>query len=70
MAFESVPHFEIRTVDIYKGARKLVTVPLASLEVAPRVIPQAPMLEMIVREASRLDWLHAGTRRDRARSHP
>ena len=50
--FDSVPHFDIRTIEIRKGQQILVSIPVANIEPSPRIVPQARMIEMIVEEAS------------------
>jgi 2-polyprenyl-6-methoxyphenol hydroxylase-like FAD-dependent oxidoreductase len=51
--FNSLPHQALDTVEIFRGERRLVSIPLANVDLQPLVVPQAPMLEMIVAEASK-----------------
>jgi 2-polyprenyl-6-methoxyphenol hydroxylase-like FAD-dependent oxidoreductase len=49
----AIPTLTPDRVEIFSGERKLFTIPLGSLDPAPRIVPQAAMLEMIVAQASR-----------------
>lgn len=48
-----IPTLTPERVEIFSGERKLLTIPLGGLDPAPRIVPQTPMLEMIVAEAGR-----------------
>jgi 2-polyprenyl-6-methoxyphenol hydroxylase-like FAD-dependent oxidoreductase len=47
------PSLPIGTVQLFRGERLIVTIPLDGLSVHPRVAPQPAMLEMIVAEAAK-----------------
>ena len=51
--FNALPHQALDTVELFRGERRLVSIPLANLDLQPLVVPQAPMLEMIVAEAAK-----------------
>jgi 2-polyprenyl-6-methoxyphenol hydroxylase-like FAD-dependent oxidoreductase len=51
--FDALPHQSIGTVELFRGERRLLTFPLATLDVPPLVVPQPAMLEMIVSEAAK-----------------
>jgi 2-polyprenyl-6-methoxyphenol hydroxylase-like FAD-dependent oxidoreductase len=48
----AIPTLTPDRVEMFSGERELAVIPLAGLDPAPRIVPQAPMLEMIVKEAS------------------
>jgi 2-polyprenyl-6-methoxyphenol hydroxylase-like FAD-dependent oxidoreductase len=50
---DAVIHLTFESVELFRGEQKILTIPVGSLNPAPRVIPQPAMLEMIVAEASR-----------------
>ena len=50
---DAVIHLTFQKIEIFRGERNVVTIPVAGLNPAPRVVPQPAMLEMIVAEASR-----------------
>ena len=50
----ALPSLAMRTVDLFRGERRIISIPIANLDLAPRVIPQPAMLEMIVAAAARL----------------
>jgi 2-polyprenyl-6-methoxyphenol hydroxylase-like FAD-dependent oxidoreductase len=50
---DAVQHLAFETVEVFRGERKVIAIPLDGLNPAPRVVPQPAMLEMIVAEASR-----------------
>jgi 2-polyprenyl-6-methoxyphenol hydroxylase-like FAD-dependent oxidoreductase len=52
-AFDALPNLPIGVVELYRGERRMVTIPLDSLDPRPRVVPQPAMLEMIVAEAAK-----------------
>ena len=51
--FDALPNLPIGTVQLFRGERPVVTVPLDGLAVRPRIVPQPAMLEMIVAEAAK-----------------
>jgi 2-polyprenyl-6-methoxyphenol hydroxylase-like FAD-dependent oxidoreductase len=51
--FDALPNLPIQTVQLFRGERPVVTVPLDGLAVRPRIVPQPAMLEMIVAEAAK-----------------
>jgi 2-polyprenyl-6-methoxyphenol hydroxylase-like FAD-dependent oxidoreductase len=51
--FAALPRLAVDTVDFFRANIKLATVALATLPDRPQVVPQSPMLEMIVAEAAR-----------------
>ena len=51
--FDALPNLPIGRVQLFRGERPVVTVPLDGLAVNPRVVPQPAMLEMIVAEAAK-----------------
>jgi 2-polyprenyl-6-methoxyphenol hydroxylase-like FAD-dependent oxidoreductase len=51
--FDALPNLPIQTVQLFRGERAVVTVPLDGLAVRPRIVPQPAMLEMIVAEAAK-----------------
>ena len=50
---DALPNLPIGTVQLFRGERPVVTVPLDDLPVHPRIVPQPTMLEMIVGEAAK-----------------
>jgi 2-polyprenyl-6-methoxyphenol hydroxylase-like FAD-dependent oxidoreductase len=48
-----LPHSPIGTVEIFRGERRVVAIPVRNLDPAPEIVPQPPMLEMIVAEAAK-----------------
>ena len=53
--FDALPHLPIGLVQLFRGESLLVTLPVDTLPVIPRIVPQPGMLEMIVAEASKFD---------------
>ena len=51
--FDALPNLPMGSVQLFRGERSVVTVPLDGLAVRPRVVPQPAMLEMIVAEAAK-----------------
>jgi len=51
---DALPNLSIRTVEIFRGERRMVAIPVDGFATPPRVVPQPAMLEMIVSEAGRL----------------
>jgi len=52
-SLDALPNLEMGTVQLFRGRRPVVTIPLEGLAVRPRVVPQPAMLEMIVAEAAK-----------------
>jgi len=52
-AFDALPHLPVGLVQLFRGERLLVTLPVDTLPVIPRIVPQPAMLEMIIAEASK-----------------
>ncbi len=50
---DALPNLSIRTVEIFRGERRVVAIPVGNLAMAPRVVPQPAMLEMIVAEGAK-----------------
>jgi 2-polyprenyl-6-methoxyphenol hydroxylase-like FAD-dependent oxidoreductase len=50
---DALPNLSFRTVELFRGERCVVAIPIERLNPAPRVVPQSVMLEMIVAEASK-----------------
>ncbi|MGO9800832.1 MAG: FAD-dependent monooxygenase [Candidatus Binatus sp.] len=50
---DALPNLTIRTVEIFRGERRVVAIPVDGLDPPPRVVPQPAMLEMIVAEAAK-----------------
>ncbi|HZC46062.1 MAG TPA: FAD-dependent monooxygenase [Candidatus Acidoferrum sp.] len=50
---DSLPNLSFRTVELFRGERRVVAIPIERLDPAPRVVPQPVMLEMIVAEAAK-----------------
>ncbi|HYK66170.1 MAG TPA: FAD-dependent monooxygenase [Patescibacteria group bacterium] len=50
---DALPHLSFHTVELFRGERRVVTLPIGNLDPAPRVAPQPAMLEMIVAEAAK-----------------
>ncbi len=48
-----LPQTAIAAVEIFRGTKKIAQIPFFSLPVAPTVVPQPPMLEMITAEAAK-----------------
>jgi 2-polyprenyl-6-methoxyphenol hydroxylase-like FAD-dependent oxidoreductase len=59
---DALPYLVPRAVEIFRGARKMVSIPTDDPAIAPRITPQPQLLEMIVGEAAR----HATFRLERA----
>jgi 2-polyprenyl-6-methoxyphenol hydroxylase-like FAD-dependent oxidoreductase len=51
--FNTLPHQLLAVVEIFRGERRLISIPLANLDPQPLVVPQPAMLEMIVAEAAK-----------------
>lgn len=51
--FDALPNLSMRMVEIFRGERKVVAIPLDGFAMPPRVVPQPAMLEMIVAEAAK-----------------
>jgi len=51
--FEALPTLAIGAVQLFRGARPVINIPLDGLAVHPHVAPQPAMLEMIVAEAAK-----------------
>src|ERR1700722_11922670 len=51
--FNALPHPSLAIVEIFRGERRLISIPLANLDPQPLVVPQPAMLEMIVAEAAK-----------------
>jgi 2-polyprenyl-6-methoxyphenol hydroxylase-like FAD-dependent oxidoreductase len=51
--FDALPHKSLATVELFRGERRLISIPLAGLDPQPLVVPQPAMLEMIVAEAAK-----------------
>jgi len=49
----ALPNLSIRTVEIFRGERRVVAIPGDGFETPPRIVPQPAMLEMIVAEAAK-----------------
>jgi len=49
----ALPNLSIRTVEIFRGERRIVAIPVDGFETPPRIVPQPAMLEMIVAEATK-----------------
>jgi 2-polyprenyl-6-methoxyphenol hydroxylase-like FAD-dependent oxidoreductase len=52
-ALAALPTLSFRTVELFRGERLVVAIPIDRLDPAPRVVPQPAMLEMIVAEAAK-----------------
>jgi 2-polyprenyl-6-methoxyphenol hydroxylase-like FAD-dependent oxidoreductase len=50
---DALPNLSFRTVELFRGERRVVTIPIDRLDPPPRVAPQPEMLEMIVAEAAK-----------------
>ncbi len=50
---DALPNLSMRMVEIFRGERKVVAIPLDGFAMPPRVVPQPAMLEMIVAEAAK-----------------
>lgn len=50
---DALPNLTFNTVELFRGERRLLAVPIGNLDPAPRVAPQPAMLEMIVAEAAK-----------------
>lgn len=50
---DALPNLTFHTVELFRGERRLLAVPIGNLDPAPRVAPQPAMLEMIVAEAAK-----------------
>ncbi|MGA7873852.1 MAG: FAD-dependent monooxygenase [Candidatus Binatus sp.] len=51
--FDALPNLSMRTVELFRGARRVAAIQLDRLDPPPRVVPQPAMLEMIVAEATK-----------------
>src|SRR5713226_5094575 len=51
--FDALPHQKLATVELFRGPRLLLTIPIGNLDVPPLFVPQPAMLEMIVSEAAK-----------------
>jgi 2-polyprenyl-6-methoxyphenol hydroxylase-like FAD-dependent oxidoreductase len=49
----ALPSLSIRTVEIFRGERRVVAIPVDGFDSPPRVVPQPAMLEMFVAEATK-----------------
>ncbi|MGH7865042.1 MAG: FAD-dependent oxidoreductase [Candidatus Binataceae bacterium] len=49
---DALPHEDLKRIEIFRGDREVAAVAFEDAAGGPRVTPQAPMLEMIVAEAS------------------
>jgi len=49
----ALPNLSIRTVEIFRGERRVVAIPVDGFDPPPRIVPQPAMLEMIVAEATK-----------------
>jgi 2-polyprenyl-6-methoxyphenol hydroxylase-like FAD-dependent oxidoreductase len=49
----ALPHLSMMRVEFFRNAKALATVPLDALPETARIVPQPPMLEMLVAEAAR-----------------
>lgn len=50
---DALPNLSFRTVELFRGERRVVAIPINSLDPPPRVAPQPAMLEMIIAEAAK-----------------
>ncbi len=50
---DALPNLSFRTVELFRGARRVVAIPIDGFDPPPRVAPQPAMLEMIVAEAAK-----------------
>ncbi len=50
---DALPNLSFRTVELFRGERRVVAIPIDSLDPPPRVAPQPAMLEMIIAEAAK-----------------
>jgi len=50
---DALPNLSFRTVELFRGERRVVAIPIERLDPPPRVAPQPAMLEMIVAEAAK-----------------
>jgi 2-polyprenyl-6-methoxyphenol hydroxylase-like FAD-dependent oxidoreductase len=51
--FDALPNLPIGVVELYRGERRLVTIPINRLDPRPRVVPQHAMLEMLAAEGAK-----------------
>jgi 2-polyprenyl-6-methoxyphenol hydroxylase-like FAD-dependent oxidoreductase len=51
--FDALPNLPVGVAELYRGERRLVTIPVDRLDPRPRVVPQPAMLEMLVAEAAK-----------------
>src|SRR5271156_1563340 len=49
----ALPNLPIGTVELFRGERRVVSIPIDGIDPRPRVAPQPTMLEMIVAEAAK-----------------
>jgi 2-polyprenyl-6-methoxyphenol hydroxylase-like FAD-dependent oxidoreductase len=52
-ALDALPNLAIGKVELFRGERQVITIPIEGLDPPPRVAPQPAMLEMIVAEAAK-----------------
>ncbi len=50
---DALPNLSFRTVELFRGERRVVAIPIGGIDPPPRVAPQPAMLEMIVAEAAK-----------------
>jgi 2-polyprenyl-6-methoxyphenol hydroxylase-like FAD-dependent oxidoreductase len=50
---DALPNLSFRTVELFRGERRVIAIPIDRLDPPPRVAPQPAMLEMIVAEAAK-----------------
>ena len=50
---DALPNLSFRTVELFRGERRVVAIPIDGFDPPPRVAPQPAMLEMIVTDASK-----------------
>ena len=50
---DALPNLSFRTVELFRGERRVIAIPIDRLDPTPRVAPQPAMLEMIVAEAAK-----------------
>src|ERR1700720_3113831 len=43
--FNSLPHQALDTVELFRGERRLVSIPLSNVDLQPLIVPQAAMLQ-------------------------
>lgn len=52
-SLDALPNLTFHTIELFRGERRVVAIPIGNLDPAPRVAPQPAMLEMIVAEAAK-----------------